>query len=242
MSRSGLRFPARRPAYDRMVSDRQRCIISRALGLSALVCRGHIEAAANEPKAVEMYELVLEWLLASGASDCLEREEGLLLVSPPGSLTRGEVARAVFRSEQLGVLAWACGVVAPPSHDRHPHDRFLARRLGFLRRDAVAKLERAATREHDVLHSYARLAVAVEDRLKRFAIDGAPVDFVREYGRLPLRLVSGDLGFDGLPLAAVEAARWQLALAAAVERASAARWLLAPAPHRVVAPAVLGDA
>jgi hypothetical protein len=225
-----------------MGSERQRAIISRALGLSALVCRGHIESGFGDPKALEMHGLVLDWLLATGASDGLQTDESLLIVSPPGSLTRVDVARALFRAEQLAVIAWACGVVTPAVHDEHPHDRFIAQRLGFLRRDAVARLQRASMRDYDVIHSYARVAIAVEDRLKRFAIDGQHIDFVEEYGRLPVRLVAGDLAFDKLPLAAVDKERWQLALAAAVERASASRWLLAPALQRVETSAVYGDA
>jgi hypothetical protein len=225
-----------------MGSERQHAIIARALGLSAVVCRGHIESGFGDPKAIEMHGLVLEWLLATGASDGLGTEEGLLVVSPPGSLTRFDVARALFRAEQLAVIAWACGVVGPLHHDEHPHDRFVAKRLGFLRHDAVARLQQASMRDYDVIHSYARVAIAVEDRLKRFAIDGEHIDFVEEYGQLPVRLVSGDLAFDNVPLAAVAKDRWQLALAAAVERASASRWLLAPALQRVETSAVHGDA
>jgi hypothetical protein len=225
-----------------MAAERQTLLANRALGVAALVCRGHIETASSDPKAREMYDLVLEWLLHTGAWEGLDAVEGVLLVSPPGTLTRAETARAIFSAEKLAVLAWGCGVAPAPLYDEHPHDRALASRLGFLRPDARTKLERGAPRDPDEVVSKARAILAVEDRLRRFALDGRPIDFANEYGLVSVKLVGGDLGFDGLPLAATDERRWQLALAAAVERASAARWLVAPAPQRVAASPVYGDA
>ncbi len=213
----------------------RRPIIQRTLGLCALIARGHMEPAADDPKIQEMHEVVLRWAVDVGAGEGLERDEGLILVSPLGRLTRAETARALFRAEQLAILAWALGLVPLIRHDDHPHDRFLAHRVGFLKPGAVRRLERTTTHTREHLLAYARRAAALLDRLKRFAIDGRPVDFADEYGEYGeygvrgVPLIGGDLAIGNLPLAAAPEVEWKLALAAAVERDEAARWLLAPA-------------
>src|SRR5262245_22253476 len=83
----------------------------RAMGLAAVVCRAHMEGAAKDEKAKEMQELVLAWLEHSGAGTALDAAESRLIAAPLGSLAREERARALWRVEQLGVLAWALGRV-----------------------------------------------------------------------------------------------------------------------------------
>jgi len=208
--------------------DARRRLTLRALGLASVICRGHIEGAAADPKAKEMHDLVLRWLLDTGAWYALDRDEGLIVAGAPGSLSRAQVALALFRSEQLSVVAWACGVVPLPRHDHSLFDRHLASRVSFLRPDAIERLESKTLVDPDRLRLHARRAAAIEDRLRRFAVDGEPLDFKEKYGDMRVPLVNGDLAIGELPLWAVTEASWQVVLAAAVERSSAASWLLEP--------------
>src|SRR5215470_13355835 len=91
-----------------------RKLTERALGLAALICRGYIETAPEDEKAKEMHRLVLEWLVRTGAWHGLEPDEARIVATDPGTLAQAEVAFAVFRSEQLGVVAWAAGVAPMP--------------------------------------------------------------------------------------------------------------------------------
>ena len=204
---------------------------ARALGLSAVVCRAHMEAAARDAKAKEMQDLVLQWLVRTGAGRALTGEERGLVSSPLGSLEREDRATAYWRVEQLGVLAWALGRAPLARHDESPHDRTLARRVGFLRADAAAWIVAAALRSEVELRRYAVRAEAIAARLKQFALEEKPLDFKSfclDQGIADVSFVDDDLEIAGLPLAAAPTRRWQTALCAALERDRAARWLIAP--------------
>src|SRR5262249_40687739 len=114
--------------------------IRRALGLAAIIARGHMEAAATEPKILRMHDPVLSWVIENGAREELGPHETRMREEPLGRLLAAEVKMVLFRAEQLLVLAWAIGVVPFMRHDQRPFDQFLAARVSFLRKDAVARL------------------------------------------------------------------------------------------------------
>jgi hypothetical protein len=204
---------------------------ARALGLAAVICRGHMESAAGDQKAKEMQVLVAKWLADSGAGVELAAEERALVLAPLGSLDRTTRAAALWRVEQLGVLAWALGRAPLGAPDESPHDRWLARRVGFLGADAAQRIAAAELRPEDEVHRYALRALAIAARLEQFALDRKRADFE---GLCTARGISGvafldrDLAVGGTTLAAVPTRRWQALLVAAVERARAAHWLIAP--------------
>jgi hypothetical protein len=203
----------------------------RAMGLAALVCRAHMETAAADRKAKEMQGLVIGWLEVSGAGAGLDTTEHAFLAAPLGTLGRDARARALWRVEQIGVLAWALGRAPLARHDESPADRWLARKVGFLSADARTQIALATLRPAGVIGRYAARAVALEARLRSFALDERPMPFqafCAEHGITGIPFLAGDLAVAGLPLVAAPLERWQPVLCAAVERSQAARWLLDP--------------
>jgi hypothetical protein len=129
-------------------------VASRALGLAALLCRASMEGSADSEEAAAMHALVLRWVHDTGADKGLESHELDILRKPPGTLTRGEVAHAAWRQEELSVLAWALQKAPlPRSHERHK-PRWLAKRVGFLADDAAAWVPRATLRPAGQLGQY----------------------------------------------------------------------------------------
>src|SRR5262249_23714657 len=109
--------------------------------------------------------------------------------------------------------------------------RWLARRIGFLAPDAGERIAGASFRPEVEIHRFAGSALAVEARLKQFALEQKSMDFqsfCEESGLVGLPFAERDLRISGVALARAPASRWQAVLVSAVERARAARWLMSP--------------
>jgi hypothetical protein len=130
-------------------------VATRALGLSALLCRASMEDPSARDDATAMHALVRRWLYDVGAEKGLESDELEIVDKAPGTLTREEAARAAWCQEELSVLAWALGrAPLPRSHERHK-PRWLARRVGFLAEDAQTLIRSATLRPAGELLQYA---------------------------------------------------------------------------------------
>src|SRR5215471_17124091 len=125
--------------------------IRRAMGLAALISRGHMEPAAADPQILQMHDLVVLWTRETGALYELDPHEARILQEPLGRLLPIEIGTALFRAEQLTVLAWALGRGPRVRHDEHVFDQDLAARVAFLRKDAIERLLAAQAEPMDAI-------------------------------------------------------------------------------------------
>jgi hypothetical protein len=114
-----------------------------------------------------MHALVRRWLYDVGADKGLQSNELEVVLKPPGTLTREEMALAAWCQEELSVLAWALGKAPlPRSHQRHK-PRWLARRVGFLAEEAADLIRNATLRPPGELLQYS----VIIDEVHRTVVD-----------------------------------------------------------------------
>ena len=129
-------------------------VASRALGLAALVCRASLEDPSARDDARAMHGLVLRWVYDVGADKAETSDELRILETPPGELSREDVALAAWRLEHLSVLAWALGKASLPRANERHQPRWLARKVGFLEDGARRFVGEAAVRPIGELLQY----------------------------------------------------------------------------------------
>ena len=209
-------------------------VAKRALVLAAVTCRSAIEGDAGDPNARRFQRDIIEWLGELGIRTEAEESELQLLETELGSLPERSQIDASWRSEGLGVLAWALGRSGLPSYERSVVAPDVAEDLGFMRDSARELLDSAQLRTPDDLQKLADVYFTLHWRLRQFSMDQKPMDFVtfsKEcwFGPLEtdgLSLVGGDLGVEGRPLSDLPEDGWRYCLSIARERQQAANWLL----------------
>lgn len=82
-------------------------VMRRALVLSALACRAHVELAPRIPEAQSVYRDLQEWLRKCELLRGADPEEERLLTSPQVSLDPKSQVRASWSAEGLVFIAWA---------------------------------------------------------------------------------------------------------------------------------------
>lgn len=211
-------------------------VARRALALASVVERGWLEedAFTDAAKAEAGRASMLTWLARTGLAEELEPEERDLLESPVGTVDPNLAARATWRAEGLGVLAWALRRLALPPHDEPVDARAAIDSVGWLGDDAGELVAAAALRDRPELEVYAEQALNVHWRFRQLALVPEPFDFHLLAGadRLagfdipPLRLLEDDLAVGNRPISKAAAADRNACWDIAVERHQAAMWLL----------------
>ena len=207
-------------------------VARRALVLSAITIRAYLE---NEgaPDTIEYHRRMLAWIQRHRLESEFETDEAAFVRTPIGRLDKKRVTEAFWRSEGLGVLAWALGYgKLPPFTDEVDQQR-IGKRLGFMRDPVVLDGARLiALRERT---RYALLARAIHWRLREVRLRKRHVDLEKIAQELPLvaplleegvPLVHGDLCCGNRPIHRASPGEIQHALSIAEERHVAANWLL----------------
>src|SRR5579864_2472225 len=82
-------------------------VARRALILSAIVCRGHIDHGAGDVEAESLRSRMLDWVQSLDLQEEIEPQESALLNAPLGALAKRQVISATWQAEGLAILGWA---------------------------------------------------------------------------------------------------------------------------------------
>lgn len=209
-------------------------VARRALALCAVVARAYLEEGASDPHTHEIRDQLQRFLHDLSLNGALSERERGWLAMPVGALGERDAGEASWRSEELGIHAWALGRVSLSPTDALVEPKRLSDALGFLEAEAWNVLESPLAIDLEaLLVTQARLQL-VEQRLLAHQARPRHVDLSllaerTEHGALLLSglvLAEGDLAIDGAPLAQAPTERWEEVLFAAVERSRAVAWLL----------------
>lgn len=207
----------------------------RALILSALTCRGHLEHNLDDASTRSLHARMHEWLEECQLMESLEAAERAVLLAPQGALEEPVRQEAVLRMEGAAILAWALGKYPLPPVDVHAEPFKVGDALGFLWEGAADHLRYAKLRGPSELNAYHGLAQAVATRLQESETRPVRSDFAASIAPAWLRtlglyrnspLIEGDLALGGQPLHLADLEVRRTLAAVAEERARAAAWLV----------------
>ena len=207
-------------------------VARRALVLATISCRGVLELDPDREEAARFWSRVSSWWNRLGQDAELEPAEADLMAAAFGTAPHQELVNASWRSEALGVLAWALRRAQLPPHDQQVDAAGVGRTLGFLQDQTVLdspELGSPAELEH-----YADVALTVHWRLRDFSLNPRALDFAAFcktawFGPLSLdrvRLVDGDLAVGDQPISRASERDVRTIMSIAQERHQAANWLL----------------
>jgi hypothetical protein len=208
-------------------------VVSRAIVLSAAVCRAYIEENADDPKAETFRQKMMPWIEAQGALTELEPRERIRLDQPLGQLGSQVRVDFTWRSEGLAILAWYLGCITLPEQREPVIPSNVANSLYFTQDTARAELLCADVRsDEEFLIQYQR-HLAIHWRLREYSLSGARIDFLELartawFGPLNItrtRLIENDLAIGAEPLFRARQSTIQQCLGIAQERHRAVNWL-----------------
>jgi hypothetical protein len=207
-------------------------VARRALVLATISCRGVLELDPDREEAARFWSRVSSWWKRLGLDADLEPAEADLMAAAFGTAPRQDLVDASWRSESLGVLAWALQRAQLPPHDHQVDAAGVGRTLGFLQDQTV--LDSPALGSSAALEGYANVALTVHWRLRDFSLKPRALDFAAfcktaRFGPLSLqgvRLVDGDLAIGDQPISRASERDVRTVMSIAQERHQAANWLL----------------
>jgi hypothetical protein len=153
-----------------------RRVAARAMVLSTVVCRAYLERehyAGIHENADGVYALV-NWLVESGLEREMELDEREFLGTPVGEASRQMAVNGFWRTEGLGVLAWALQRFDVPPYDQMTNPDAAQKSVGYL-----SPIQELDLRKSGVLRPAAEISrfskhiTIVSWRLRQFAIDRA---------------------------------------------------------------------
>lgn len=209
-------------------------VARRALVLTAIVYRGFLEHSEEDKNEREgQRAAVLEWIEAHALDEELEDDERILLDTPVGDLEEQLAVNAFWRSEGLGVLAWALGTELDP-HDRNVDAAGLSGALGFLDTELPEHVTDPYLRDPEELEWMAKRLLGIHWRLRQFSIKPESMDFKAFsedcwFGSFDLEgidLADSDLAIGGTPIADCDPEIIDRCQSVALERHQAINWLL----------------
>jgi uncharacterized protein DUF4272 len=209
-------------------------VAARALVLTAVTARGHVEGDADKGRARENHRALCHWLDDLGVAREIELDENALIRAPIGSLEQQEVIDAVWRGEAVVVLAWSLGCAGLPRYDEMCHSQHVAKLLGFLRKRSTTALARPSLRPPADIAHWANTYLTLHWRLKQFSISQDRIPFAdyvawATWGPLTvaeLDLLDGDLTVQGERIDRISRDQYDRATSIARERHKAFNWLL----------------
>jgi hypothetical protein len=209
-------------------------VVRRALTLSALTCRGHLEHNLDDASTRSLHARILQWLASCQLLESLEDAERATLLAPKGALEEPVRQEAVRGIEGAAVLAWALGKYPLPPVDVPVEPFKVGDALGFLWEGATNLIRYPKLRGRGELEAYHGLARAVDQRLHEAELRPERPDFAATIPAAWLRalglyrtppLVDGDLALGGQPLHQVDPQLRRSIAQLATERLRAASWL-----------------
>lgn len=239
---------SRRNGDDLSSSPQQplKCVLHRALAMSALVCRASLEKGAGNSEAESLREQAIEWVNYVGVVDQLSLDELAVIELPLGLLSERQVIESSWRAEGLAILAWAVGLHEFPKHDVRVDPFAVTDSIGFLSKDLSDIVGSAAIRSEIEYLSCRELLYAIHSRLREYLRDkrrnhfvnwveqswldclGVPFDYL---------IADNDLALDRIPLSHVHAKRVQACEWCIQERHRAICWLQGLHPVYSLTPA-----
>jgi hypothetical protein len=112
-----------------------RRVAARAMVLSTIVCRSYLEQEhrRGDYRNARGSIGLLAWLTQSGLQSELEPDERRFLATPVGAASDRAMVDAHWRTEGLGVLAWALGRFELPPYDEQTNPDIAQPAISFLR-------------------------------------------------------------------------------------------------------------
>jgi hypothetical protein len=218
-------------------------VARRALALAALTARAVLEEDARAPDAAERHRELLEWVREMGIEDELEGpgegrtgpdERSIFFESPLGGMDERALVDSMWRSEGLGVLAWALGLYELPAHDEPADMEALWDAVGLLETDrARALLASPVLRPREEIDALRDRLFGLHWRLRAFTLRPQRMD-IAEFARTSwfgpldltgLPLAEGDLAIRGAPIDRAAPSLFIAVHSATQERHLAADWL-----------------
>ena len=205
----------------------------RTWALAALVCRAFVETFEDQGQARALHAQVLEWIETVGIGPELEPGEVRVLETETGSLDRRALIDGTWRSEGLGVFAWALGARELPPHDQIVDPYEVANSVLFLAEDSLERAAELRLRPRAELDRMSRVLQALDWRLQEYSLHPHAIDF-GEFARSgalgPLELdgvplVGGDLAIKGVAIVHAPEADVRRCQSIALERHRAIAWL-----------------
>jgi hypothetical protein len=201
-----------------------------------MVLRSGIEDNSGDSEAEALRAEVLRWLDTTGVAAALEPEELEILGAPLGTLTEQQQRNAGWRSEGLGVLAWALNRWELDSFDVPTDAPAIAEALGFMEPEGLELLKSPKLRHKSEREELARELYLIHMRLRQ-AYDQEPssrnvAQLAREIKVDPVKLdlVDDDLTISDIRLAEVPPEILRYVISTVAERHRAANWLLGDNP------------
>jgi hypothetical protein len=234
-----------------------RQVAARAMVLSTIVCRAYLEIEYHRGihEHAEGVRGLLYWLAKRGLQSELEPDELQFLETPVGQASESAVENAYWRSEGLGVLAWALQRFELPPYDQRTNPDVAQLSVGFsrttedfdLRKSGVlrpaSEISRLASHLTIVSWRLRQFQAGRDSELGRQATEllgrgrsgvAEPMDFVgylRSYGNFTewwledLRILDGDLAMGATSIAEASPEDVYKCTSIAVQRQIAAYWL-----------------
>jgi hypothetical protein len=144
--------------------------------LSTVVCRAYLERehqAGIHENAEGVYALV-DWLVKSGLEREMEPDEKEFLGTPVGEASRQVAVNGFWRTEGLGVLAWALQRFEVPPYDQMTNPDAAQRSVGYLRPIQEVDLRKSGVlRPAAEIARFSKHSTIVSWRLRQFAFDRA---------------------------------------------------------------------
>lgn len=206
-------------------------VAARALVITAVTCRGFVEADAQQ--AQEFWSNVLQWFNALGLDAETEPWERAALDTPLGSLEKQIQINAQWLCEGLVVLAWALKRCKLPAHDVQVVAAEVGNSLGFLLPGDETVLAGPEIRASEEIASLQDSLFSVHWRLREYSLRPEKLDFndvsrKAWFGPLPLkdvRLLAGDLAIGNQPIWQAPSEAVRVTSSIAQERHRAINWL-----------------
>jgi hypothetical protein len=213
-------------------------VAARALVLTAVTARGHLERDDDRPHAAENHGMLCQWLDGLGIADEIEADEHALIRAALGSLEQQAMVDAMWRGEAIVALAWSLGCAGLPRYDETCDSMYVARLLGFMRERSMTALARPSLRPSTEIAHWANTYLTLHWRLRQFSISKDRIPFAdyvawARWGPLTvaeLDLIDGDLAVQGERIERLSEDRYHLSTSIARERHKAFNWLLGHHP------------
>jgi len=183
-------------------------VVRRALILSAVVCRSHLENYKDEEYRRQTVEYIREWFDELDLWPHLEPSEEKIIRADFWTIPNWLRARGTWYVEGLAMLAWALKRAEFPPHDEKVDPIAVTDALGFLDPDAGKMLEAPRLRKAVEIKAAREWVYDVHCTLRGFLHhDGDGhlakwiVDYLRDLKIAPAKvMIKGHLAFKGKSL------------------------------------------